>query len=358
MRDLLRIMRNKRHHFHELQEGLKKTIGPIPTGFCNYFEERFPHLLLHCVKVAQKFLRTEKVFVPYFRSLKPKQNRNKVNSNNSNNNADKVNSNDNNNNADLSSTGKELVDNLELDDSKIDSFQVDTNKVSDCEEKLNILNSLPNINQKGSEVDIKSEIEESTETLDVTKDTKDSVSSNSKVDMDTSNLDVVVWQKSALEASLQCKGWWRDGSDWVDKFKSSKKSTASNRPTHLTRSATDLKYRTRLCTHWENTDGSNCPMRKKGKCIFAHGPIELRVKETRRDRWGKFYNNSNNKNEGDLRSSGGEDILTAARSIEKVRVQENKNLVNNVNNYPQMQYYNPPNNGYNYANYPYPPPYY
>ena len=27
-------------------------------------------------------------------------------------------------------------------------------------------------------------------------------------------------------------------------------------------------------------------MRKKGKCIFAHGPIELRVKETRRDRWG------------------------------------------------------------------------
>ena len=64
------------------------------------------------------------------------------------------------------------------------------------------------------------------------------------------------------------------------------------------------------------TLGASCPMRKKGKCIFSHGSIELRVKDTRRERWGKIHTNEN------LCSSGGEDVLLAARSIEKYRVME------------------------------------
>jgi hypothetical protein len=75
-------------------------------------------------------------------------------------------------------------------------------------------------------------------------------------------------------------------------------------------------------------------MRKKGKCIFAHGPIELRVRETRRDRWGinpavglsSVGAGSDTSIEQQqlslLRLSGGEDVLGAARSIEKVRVAE------------------------------------
>ena len=69
-------------------------------------------------------------------------------------------------------------------------------------------------------------------------------------------------------------------------------------------------------------------MRKKGKCIFAHGPLELRVKESRRGKWPlKSVFPAQNSYNGeeipvDLRSSGGEDLLGAARSIEKIRAAE------------------------------------
>ena len=63
-------------------------------------------------------------------------------------------------------------------------------------------------------------------------------------------------------------------------------------------------------------------MRKKGKCIFAHGPVELRVKEPKRHRWGKLVDkNGDNKNPN---HSGGEDTYGAARAIESERKEEGK----------------------------------
>merc|ERR1719276_674643 len=59
-------------------------------------------------------------------------------------------------------------------------------------------------------------------------------------------------------------------------------------------------YRTRLCNHWDVNKGTFCPMRKKHKCIFAHGPIELRVKEGKRNRWGKLVD-KNGKNSNPFR---------------------------------------------------------
>lgn len=47
VRDLLRAMRNKRHHYRELPEDLRATLGDIPDGYMNYFTSRFPRLLLH-----------------------------------------------------------------------------------------------------------------------------------------------------------------------------------------------------------------------------------------------------------------------------------------------------------------------
>ena len=58
-------------------------------------------------------------------------------------------------------------------------------------------------------------------------------------------------------------------------------------------------------------------MRKKGKCVFAHGPLELRVKESRRGKW-----NQNPYAPVDLRCSGGEDVFGAAREVEKMRKME------------------------------------
>jgi hypothetical protein len=67
-------------------------------------------------------------------------------------------------------------------------------------------------------------------------------------------------------------------------------------------------------------------MRKKGKCVFAHGPIELRVKEGKRHRWGKLVDtHGNNTNPF---HSGGEDTYGTARSIETQRKEEGKWNIN------------------------------
>jgi hypothetical protein len=63
-------------------------------------------------------------------------------------------------------------------------------------------------------------------------------------------------------------------------------------------------------------------MRRKGKCVFAHGPVELRVKEGKHNRWGKLVDN--NGDNANPRHSGGEDTYGAARSIETVRKEEGK----------------------------------
>ncbi|XP_063790828.1 serine/threonine-protein kinase/endoribonuclease IRE2 [Pseudophryne corroboree] len=46
-RDLLRAMRNKKHHYHELPPEVQETLGSIPDDFVSYFTSRFPLLLLH-----------------------------------------------------------------------------------------------------------------------------------------------------------------------------------------------------------------------------------------------------------------------------------------------------------------------
>lgn len=63
-------------------------------------------------------------------------------------------------------------------------------------------------------------------------------------------------------------------------------------------------------------------MRKKAKCIFAHGPVELRVKEAKRKRWGKLVDKNGDNNNPN--HSGGEDTYGAARAIESERKHEGK----------------------------------
>ncbi|XP_067316636.1 serine/threonine-protein kinase/endoribonuclease IRE2 [Anolis sagrei] len=47
VRDLLRAMRNKKHHYHELPTEVQEALGHVPQGFVHYFTSRFPRLLLH-----------------------------------------------------------------------------------------------------------------------------------------------------------------------------------------------------------------------------------------------------------------------------------------------------------------------
>ncbi|KAI8969235.1 hypothetical protein BDF20DRAFT_152288 [Mycotypha africana] len=52
VRDLLRALRNKKHHWQDLPDPVKKVYGEPPNQFLYYFTTRFPHLLLHTYYVV------------------------------------------------------------------------------------------------------------------------------------------------------------------------------------------------------------------------------------------------------------------------------------------------------------------
>uniref|UniRef100_A0A673HEE1 Serine/threonine-protein kinase/endoribonuclease IRE1 n=1 Tax=Sinocyclocheilus rhinocerous TaxID=307959 RepID=A0A673HEE1_9TELE len=65
VRDLLRAMRNKKHHYRELPDEVQETLGSIPDEFVSYFTSRFPLLLLH-THLAMRFCAVERPFLPYY----------------------------------------------------------------------------------------------------------------------------------------------------------------------------------------------------------------------------------------------------------------------------------------------------
>ncbi|XP_064627806.1 serine/threonine-protein kinase/endoribonuclease IRE1-like [Lineus longissimus] len=65
VRDLLRAMRNKKHHFRELPPEVQRSLGDIPDQFVEYFTSRFPYLLIH-VYNALWCCRNERLFHQYY----------------------------------------------------------------------------------------------------------------------------------------------------------------------------------------------------------------------------------------------------------------------------------------------------
>ncbi|KAJ6481659.1 hypothetical protein C8R45DRAFT_905022 [Mycena sanguinolenta] len=67
VQDLLRALRNKKHHYQDLPEKVKRNLGPMPEGFLAYFTRRFPRLFLHVHSViGDTSLRSESMFRSYF----------------------------------------------------------------------------------------------------------------------------------------------------------------------------------------------------------------------------------------------------------------------------------------------------
>jgi len=52
MLDLLRALRNKKNHYEDMPESLKKTVGPLPDGYLGFWTRRFPNLLITCWNVV------------------------------------------------------------------------------------------------------------------------------------------------------------------------------------------------------------------------------------------------------------------------------------------------------------------
>uniref|UniRef100_A0A2K5HJ61 Serine/threonine-protein kinase/endoribonuclease IRE2 n=2 Tax=Colobus angolensis palliatus TaxID=336983 RepID=A0A2K5HJ61_COLAP len=65
VRDLLRAVRNKKHHYRELPVEVRQALGQVPDGFVQYFTNRFPQLLLHTHQVMRSCA-SESLFLPYY----------------------------------------------------------------------------------------------------------------------------------------------------------------------------------------------------------------------------------------------------------------------------------------------------
>jgi serine/threonine-protein kinase/endoribonuclease IRE1 len=67
MLDLLRALRNKKNHYQDMPDHVKKLVGPLPEGYLQYWVCRFPMLLLQCYfTVKHCDMAQEPRFRPYF----------------------------------------------------------------------------------------------------------------------------------------------------------------------------------------------------------------------------------------------------------------------------------------------------
>ncbi|KAK6344047.1 bifunctional endoribonuclease/protein kinase ire1 [Orbilia brochopaga] len=66
MLDLLRALRNKKHHYQDLPPAVQATVGNLPEGYLNYFTSRFPLLLVSMFRLVQSELRHEPMWRGYF----------------------------------------------------------------------------------------------------------------------------------------------------------------------------------------------------------------------------------------------------------------------------------------------------
>ncbi|XP_058119548.1 serine/threonine-protein kinase/endoribonuclease ire-1 [Anopheles ziemanni] len=65
VRDLMRALRNKKHHYHELTPSMQRSLGSIPHEFTHYWLSRFPRLLSHSYHALAECSR-EPIFRHYY----------------------------------------------------------------------------------------------------------------------------------------------------------------------------------------------------------------------------------------------------------------------------------------------------
>lgn len=257
VRDLLRVIRNKKHHFHELSSELRAKLKlDLPLGFLAYFENRFPRLLLRAVEVACTFFSEEKDFAicraiaPMFREEREKE---------------------------------VAVGPAAAPSSAASAVSMPYTVPASASASAPSMNAPISSASPSSSSSVGGSVKASGTAADgserLREESLDGSASASASDAHPSSIDplnVVVWHGGALSTSLTCRGWWRKieqsdswsssgapgggggGGGWTSTAKAGRP-----RPMHLIRASTDLKYRTRLCTHWEQT--VTCPMRKKGQ---------------------------------------------------------------------------------------------
>ncbi|KAH7305969.1 hypothetical protein B0I35DRAFT_413755 [Stachybotrys elegans] len=65
--DLLRALRNKRNHYEDMPDSLKRSVGPLPEGYLSFWTVRFPSLLITCWCIVRWVgWDTEPRFIEYY----------------------------------------------------------------------------------------------------------------------------------------------------------------------------------------------------------------------------------------------------------------------------------------------------
>ena len=273
VRDCLRIIRNKSHHYDELPTEVKERIGPTSEGLMCYFDQKFPKLLMHCYNVCRGNMDSTDVFAKKFnipvraKILKPECERTSDTPAKPTKTID----------SDLTpSTEMEITHHLDASQSgHSDSMLGDVSSTEGTQDLIMTASSdIPTTTTSTSESQ-SNEIQSSLTPL-----TTPILSPPTPTPASINMSSVIIWQNSENAKSLQCRGWMRSTSFWVHE----PSSLITKRNPNITRCADDPKFRTRLCNHWDVSQGTHCPMRRKNKCVFAHGPVELRVKEGKRNR--------------------------------------------------------------------------
>lgn len=65
VRDLLRALRNKKNHYREVSEEVRRVMGRNPEEYCDYWTSRFPKLLMHSW-YAMHCVKNEHIFSRYY----------------------------------------------------------------------------------------------------------------------------------------------------------------------------------------------------------------------------------------------------------------------------------------------------
>jgi len=323
VRDCLRLIRNKHHHYDELSPEIKDRIGSNPDGLQQYFESRFPGLLMHCYSILREQMTPDDpLAAKYMISPSPKQ---EVNNENQVPRISEPEAGETTN-----ATESETPELREIP-LTMPASSPERDDDAQCEYAASLLDEADGDEGSSSSLGSSSFVrvspapcdnEQSPRIEDVTEDSVHTStvqpSSIQEPPLSCDTDDIIVWEGSTAAKSLGCRGWFRSDDEWVRKTDLSLRKRNSN----IVRCADDPKFRTRLCNHWDVNQGTFCPMRRKSKCVFAHGPVELRVKEGKRNRWGKLVDKDGEN--ANPRHSGGEDTYGAARSIETVRKEEGK----------------------------------
>jgi serine/threonine-protein kinase/endoribonuclease IRE1 len=284
VRDLLRLMRNKHHHFDEMSDNLKITLKSKTDGLLEYFEQRFPRLLIHCYNFCREYLSVDDPLSVKYNIAHYGQKKRLGD--------------------------KALAEVVEVDE---------RGEGTPTKDRHATVFSRQNVPEMIPESPLESDPQRFADAAGTILRSASNSEDVSSLPLDVNTVgDVIIWHGSTAARSLHCRGWSRSDEEWIRRVDASLRK----RDTNLERCAEDPKFRTRLCNHWDVSYGTSCPMRKKNKCVFAHGPVELRVKDTKRNRWGKLVDAN-----GDCKNpqhSGGEDTYGAARSIETNRKQDGK----------------------------------